>query len=112
MEALVINLNDSKRTGFKIDRTAEKGPMKLKDFHNEISKEKDRKRAGGRDRYDDRRRGGGDRYGGGDDRYYKKSNKNFDRRDKYSSSKQGSRYSNFERYDDDGEYTKKNDSKK
>jgi hypothetical protein len=105
MESLVININDKRSEGFKLDKNAQKGPMKLKDFHNEINKEKHQNRRGGRrDKYDDRRRGGYD-----DDRYYKKSSKNFDRRDKYS--KQGSRYSGFDRYDDD-EYTKKSDSKK
>jgi len=114
MAALVFNLNDKRAEGFKLDKNAQKGPMKLKDFHNEMNKENDRKRdhRGGRgDRYDRRR--GGDRYNDGGS-YYKKSSKNFDRgdrRDKYNSNK-GSRYSGFDRHDDDNEYTKKTDSKK
>lgn len=72
-----------------------------------MNKEKnDRRRGGrGRDRYDDRRRGGYN-----DDRYYKKSSKNLDKRDKYSS-KHSSRYGGLDRYDEE-EYTKKSDSKK
>jgi hypothetical protein len=113
MAALVVNLNDKKDGGFKLDKNAQKGPMKLKDFHDQMNKEKDRKRHRGRDRYEDRRgRGGGSRYDDGG-YYSKKSSKNFDRRDKYGSKNSGgNRYGTFERYDDDGEYTKKSDNSK
>lgn len=113
MEALVVNLNDKRDDGFKLGKDAQKGPMKLKDFHDEMEKEKDRNRRGGRDHYGgDRRRN--DRYdnssGGG---YQKKSSRNFDRKggDRYNSNK-GSRYGGFDRYDDDSnsEYTKKSNT--
>lgn len=34
MESLVVNINDKRKEGFKIDKNAQKGPMKLKEFED------------------------------------------------------------------------------
>ena len=109
MEALVVNLNQNKKDGFKQDRTAQVGPMKLKDFHNEMIKESQPKRdTRGNDRFADGKRGGSSRFDDGP--YYKKSSSNFDGRDKYQS--KGNKYDKYEDEEEDVEYTKKSENKK